>query len=234
MDCAGNMPKRSITSDFVRSEPPSEEDARLDAPAFHRNGEALVDALAPQLSEATGSVLEIGSGTGQHAALFARAFPHLRFQPSDPDPTRRASIDAWRAQMALKNVAQAIDLDVSSGDWARKLVGERDYCALFCANVIHIANWPVAEGLFRGAAQILSTDGFLGLYGPFRWHGRHISAGNAAFDVSLRSQNTSWGVRDVDDIDVSAASHGLKRIETVEMPANNHLLFFGCESNSSN
>lgn len=214
-------------SDFVLSENRRDDDARLDAPAFHRNGPAIVDALSTRLTDRTGVVLEVGSGSGQHIALFACSFPHLRFQPSDPNPAHRASIDAWRDHLGLNSIRPAISLDVSATVWGeRAMVPAGGFLAIFCANVIHIAPWSVTEGLFREAVGCLAENGFLALYGPFRWQGRHISTSNEAFDANLRSRDPSWGVRDVDEIDQLAACNGLGRVDAVAMPSNNHLLVF--------
>ncbi|MEL6977375.1 MAG: DUF938 domain-containing protein [Pseudomonadota bacterium] len=202
-------------------------DARRDAPAFHRNGAAIVEALTPLLGAASGAMLEIGSGTGQHAALFARSFPQLTFWPSDQDPSARASIDAWRVALGIETIRPAIALDAAAEAWPLgPAAPDHGFDALFCANVVHIAPWPVAQGLFRGAARWLAAEGALALYGPFRWSGRHISEGNEAFDRSLRARDASWGVRDVDDLDAEAARHGLTRRETMALPSNNHILVF--------
>lgn len=205
----------------------AEADARLDSPSFQRNGPPIVDALRPWLAEATGDVLEIGSGSGQHAALLAHSFPSLTFQPSDPSAAHRASIEAWRAHLRLETMRPVIDLDVRDQEWPLRLEGdEARLRAVFCANVIHIAPWSVAEGLFRGAARRLAPDGLLALYGPFRWHGRHHSEGNQAFDQSLRARDPAWGVRDVDDLDQLATAHGMARVDVAAMPADNHILFY--------
>ncbi len=202
-------------------------DARRDAPTFHRNGTPIVDALRPRLADAAGDALEVGSGSGQHVALLAHAFPGLVWRPSDPDPVNRASIDAWRAHIGLETVRPAIDLDASADDWPPEAAAPAPgFRVVFSANVVHIAPWAVAEGLFRGAARRLAPDGFLALYGPFRWHGRHIAASNEAFDGQLRARDAAWGVRDVDDLDALAKSCALARADAVAMPANNHILFF--------
>lgn len=203
------------------------DDPRLNAPAFHRNGAPIVDALTPLLAHVEGEALEIGSGSGQHVALLAHSFPRLTWRPSDPNPAHRASIDAWRAQLKLETVRPALDLDVSREEWplggAARAQG---FSAVICFNVIHIAPWSVAQGLFRGAADRLAPEGFLALYGPFRWRGRHVSQSNAAFDAGLRARDPDWGVRDVDDLDRLAASCALTRGEAIEMPNNNHMLIF--------
>lgn len=202
-----------------------DDDPRLDAPAFHRNGPPIVSALRERLSASRGAILEVGGGTGQHVALLARCFPELTFWPSEPDAARRRSIDAWRAHLGLETVRPAVDLDVRAVPWALGPEAPQ-FQAVFCANVVHIAPWSVAEGLFRGARSQLAEGGFLALYGPFRWSGAHVSGGNEAFDAALRARDPGWGVRDVDDLDPLAHESGLVRTQTIAMPSNNHLLFF--------
>lgn len=218
-------PPEPIDALFAADAP--QGDRRLRSPAFARNGRPIVEALAPRLAEASGEVLEVGSGPGQHVALFALSFQQLFFQPSDPEPAYRASVDAWRDSLGVASIRPAIDLDASRAPWPLEAVApERGYRAILCANVVHIAPWSVAAGVFRGAGEWLAPDGFLALYGPFRWHGRHIAASNEAFDASLRHRDADWGVRDVDDIDRLASANWLERIDAIAMPANNHLLTF--------
>lgn len=221
------MPTTWTPPDFVLPPDASDGDERLESPAFLRNGLPILDALKPRLAEGAGMVLEVGSGPGQHVALFARSFPQLTFLPSDPSSTHRASIDAWRRRLGIETIRPAIDLDASAAEWPPEASApEPGFRAILAVNVIHIAPWPVAEGLFRGAAGRLAPDGFLALYGPFRWHGRHVSISNEAFDARLRESDPAWGVRDIDEVDKLARSHDLTRIEAATMPANNHMLFF--------
>jgi SAM-dependent methyltransferase len=193
------------------------DDRRISAPSALRNREAILAVLRMQLP-AAGRVLEIASGTGEHVAYFAAALPGLRFQPSDPDPTRRASIDAWTH--GLDNVERAIDLDVTQA-WP-----DQAFNAVLCINMIHIAPWTAAEALMAGAAKKLLPGGKLILYGPFIIEGVHTAPSNAAFDADLRSRNPEWGVRDSLEVSALAARFGFSSPETVEMPANNLCLIF--------
>jgi SAM-dependent methyltransferase len=205
---------------------PTEVDGRLDAAAFHRNHAPIWSVLAPLLG-AAGDVLELGSGTGQHAAAFARASPHITWWPSDPDPRHRASIAAWRAHAGLANLRAPMPIDLAEAHWPLAEHGAPDrYLALFCANVVHIAPWRAAEGLFAGAGRHLAADGRLVLYGPFMRGGRHTAPSNADFDAGLRRANAEWGVRDIDALCRLADAAGLRLAEIADMPANNLVLVF--------
>lgn len=166
-------------------------------------------------------VLEIASGTGQHAVFFAESLPHLRWQPTDVDPDHLDSIEAWRSEARLENVAAPIRLDVRAFDW-----GIEPVAAIFNANMIHIAPWSVAEGLFAGAGRVLEEAGLLFLYGPFRIGDRHTAESNEAFDADLRRRNPEWGVRDLERVAETAAGAGLQLLETNDLPANNKLVVF--------
>lgn len=201
---------------------------RLDAPATGRNRGPILEILTRWLGakgeiSKPGSlrVLEIASGTGQHAIAFARALPHLSWQPSDLDPDSLASIEAWRAEAGLPNVTAPIRLDVRERDWPEGPVD-----VIFNANMIHIAPWSVAEGLFAGAGRILVEGGLIFLYGPFRVGGRHTAPSNESFDADLCRRNPEWGVRDLERVVEQAANAGLTLVEVDEMPANNKLLVF--------
>jgi SAM-dependent methyltransferase len=190
------------------------------APVTLRNREPILDVLRRALP-ASGRVLEVGSGTGEHAVFFAAALPAITWQPSDPDEGQRASIEAHREEAGLSNLLPPRALDVRDDDWG---VGEVD--AIFSANMIHIAPFAAAEGLLRGAGRHLRTDGVLVIYGPFREGGRFEAPSNAAFDESLRSRDPEWGVRDLEAITELAAQAGLEREARIEMPANNLTLVF--------
>ena len=199
-------------------------DGRLDAPAFHRNHQAIRDVLERYLTGKSGGALEVGSGTGQHIVEFARQFPEITWWPSDLNDNHLASIEAWRRHSGLANIRSARRLDVSDPAWGDAMKGEDgrgELLAVFCANVIHIAPWQVAEGLIAGAGRALRHGGMLFLYGPFKRGGKHMADSNVAFDASLRQRNREWGVRDVDDVEKLADRAGLSLIDIAEMPANN-------------
>lgn len=207
--------------------PPPETDGRLDAGAFHRNHAPIWAVLSRFLLGRSGDVLEIGSGTGQHAAEFARQAPTITWWPSDHLDSHLRSIAAWRAHSQLANLRPPVQLDAIQRDWRLAERGlPRQFTAMFCANVIHIAPWTVAQGLFAGAARHLVPGGRLFLYGPFRRDGVHNSPGNATFDANLRRDNPEWGVRDTADVKKLGAANGLRLAELVEMPSNNATLIF--------
>ena len=201
-------------------------------PAFHRNHLAIRAVLQRYLAGKSGDVVEAGSGTGQHVVDFARHFPDIVWWPSDLNDAHLKSIAAWRAYAGLKNIRPPLRIDLSDPEWCPELHdgnGPGKLRAVFCANVIHIAPWRVAEGLFAGAARYLGPDGRLFLYGPFKRDGRHTALSNAVFDTSLRHRNAEWGVREIEDLEKLAASVGLVLVETAEMPANNLIWCSGGE-----
>jgi hypothetical protein len=195
------------------------DDARH-APATARNRDPILAVLRDVLP-ARGTVLEIASGTGEHAAYFAAAFPHLRWQPSDPDAEARQSIAAHAARTGLPNLLPPLILDASARLWP---VTAAD--ALVSINMIHIAPWHAAEGLMAGAERLLPAGAPLYLYGPFRERGRHTAPSNAAFDDNLKARNPEWGVRDLDAVAALAKGHGLALANRVAMPANNLSVIF--------
>ena len=188
--------------EFGKDDGSRQTDGRLDAPAFHRNHQAIQDVLERYLTGKSGDALEVGSGTGQHVVEFARQFPEVTWWPSDLNDNHLASIEAWRRHSGLANIRSARRLDVSDPAWgAMKGDGPGELLAVFCANVVHIAPWQVAEGLIAGAGRALRHGGMLFLYGPFKRGGKHTADSNAAFDASLRQGNPEWGVRDIDDVE---------------------------------
>jgi SAM-dependent methyltransferase len=212
--------------EFGKGGTPPETD-RLDAAAFHRNHAAIAPVLENFLRGKTCDVLEVGSGTGQHAVEFARRLPSIVWWPTDFNDNHLRSIAAWRAHTKLANVRDPVQLDASAADWRLAPRGlPEKFAAMICANVIHIAPWAVAEGLFAGAKRHLAADGRLFLYGPFRRDGVHNAPSNQAFDASLRSRNPDWGVRDTADLKKLGETNGLRFVELAEMPANNAVLTF--------
>jgi SAM-dependent methyltransferase len=206
-----------------------EPDGRLDAAAFHRNHQPIWAGLQKYLSGRSGDVLEAGSGTGQHVVHFARHTPGIVWWPSDLNDAHLKSIAAWRAHAGLENIRAPQRIDLSDPAWDAKMQNAGvppKLLAIFCANVIHIAPWAVAEGLMAGAGRYLRADGLLFLYGPFKRDGKHTAVSNAVFDTSLRERNPEWGVRDVGDVERLAAQNGLALREVAEMPANNLNLVF--------
>jgi SAM-dependent methyltransferase len=216
--------------EFGKNGQPVEPDGRLDAAAFHRNHVAIRAVLLGFLTGKSGDVVEAGSGTGQHVVDFARHAPEIVWWPSDLNAQHLKSIAAWRAHAGLPNIRPPLRIDLSDPAWCREMQdgsGLGEWLAVFCANVIHIAPWRVAEGLFDGAARLLAPDGRLFLYGPFKRAGKHTAISNAVFDSSLRERDVEWGVRDIADLEGLAGNVGLMLIEIVEMPANNLILVFG-------
>ena len=212
-----------------------ESDGRLDAAAFHRNHQAIWAELDKFLAGKSGDVLEAGSGTGQHVVHFAGHTPEIIWWPSDTNEQHLKSIAAWRAHAGLANIRPPMRIDLSDPAWCPELhdgsgrenFGPGKLLAVFCANVIHIAPWRVAGGLFEGAGRYLRADGRLYLYGPFKRDGKHTAISNAVFDTSLRERDPEWGVRDIAEIADLADAAGLALLETVPMPANNLILVFG-------
>ena len=200
-------------------------DGRLDAAAFHRNHQPIWASLQKFMAGKSGDVLEAGSGTGQHVVHFARHTPDITWWPSDLNEAHLKSIAAWRAHAALSNVRPPLRIDLTAPEWFPS-DGPEKLLAVFCANVIHIAPWRAAEGLFAGASRYLRDDGRLFLYGPFKRNGKHTAVSNAVFDTSLRERDAEWGVRDVGDVEKLAESVGLALHEIVPMPANNLILEF--------
>jgi Protein of unknown function (DUF938) len=199
------------------------QDLRRYAPATERNREPIL-AVLRQVLPPTGTILEISSGTGEHAVFMA---PHLApryWLPSDPNPDARASIAAWQQSAPCDNVYPPTDLDARSSQW---LVDSKEpITAIVNINMIHIAPKSAYLGLFAGAKRVLPIDGILYLYGPFKQGGVHTADSNAAFDASLRSQNPEWGIRDLEEITSVAQSHHLELQKVYPMPANNLSVVF--------
>lgn len=190
-------------------------DPRQYRPHVARNRDPIVDVLRRVLPS-KGLVLEIASGSGEHAAYFAAKFPTLAWQPTDPDPEALASAAAHRADADLPNLLPPLHLDVTAVQWP---IAQAD--AVICCNMIHIAPWAACEGLIAGAARVLPAGGLLYLYGPYKIGGRHTASTNQAFDERLRAQDATWGIRDLEEVTALAVQHGFALAETVPMPAKN-------------
>jgi SAM-dependent methyltransferase len=192
------------------------------SPAAARNAGPILAVLRKALP-AEGSVLEVGSGSGQHVVHFAAALPGLRWLPSDPDPAARRSIAAWTRAAGVANVAPPQALDVARDPvetWPGPLVG------ILAINLVHIAPWAVTLALLEGAGRALPPGGLLFLYGPFMQGGAHTSASNQAFDRLLRSYDPAWGVRDLDQVAAAALDAELELEQSVALPANNRAVLF--------
>ena len=191
---------------------------KLTWPAPERNKQPILSVLRRVLPE-RGTLLELASGTGQHASYFAQQLPDWTLQPSDLEATNLASISAWVRDSALPNLREPLRLDVCNDAW-----GVSPVDAIYNANLIHIAPWETAVGLLRGAARQLLPHGVLVLYGPYRIAGQHTAPSNQSFDEDLRRRDPRFGVRDLEAVVGLAAQHGLELRERVEMPANNQTL----------
>jgi SAM-dependent methyltransferase len=200
---------------------PDFRSARREAPSATRNRDPILAVLSRVLPT-SGVVLEIASGTGQHAVHCAAALSGVTWQPSDPDAASRESIEAWRQEAALANMNAPIALDVRDEPWEvpDTLAG------IVCINMIHIAPWEAAEALFAGAGKRLARDGVLYLYGPYKRDGAHTAASNEAFDMQLRATDPSWGVRNMEDVVELGRAADLWMEAAVPMPANNFCLIF--------
>ena len=208
----GKKPKRNRMS--------AASDPRLYHAHVARNREPILDVLKRVLPSA-GLVVEVASGSGEHAVFFAKGLPALSWQPTDPDAGALASIAAHRAAAQAPNLLAPVRLDATAERWP---VERAD--AVVCNNMIHITPWAVSEGLIAGARRILPAGGVLYLYGPYRIDGRHTAPSNQDFDTWLRAQNAAWGIRDLTDVTDLAARHGFAPAETVPMPANNLSVIF--------
>ncbi len=200
--------------------------AKKHAPATGRNREPIL-AVLRRILPASGTVLEIASGTGEHAVAFAPALAPRYWLPSDPDADNLASIAAWRAERPADNLLAPLRLDVRETPWpVEEHPPPEPVSAIVAINLVHIAPWAATPALMAGAGRILPPGGVLYLYGPYRVEGRHTAPSNADFDAWLKAQNPAWGVRDLDEVVAAAAAAGLRFEARHAMPANNLSLVF--------
>ena len=190
-------------------------DHRRSAPHVERNAEPIAEVLKNVLPP-RGLVLEVASGTGEHILHFARAFPKLLWQPSDPEPAALRSIEAWRAESGLFNLLPPVSLDARAAEWP---VAEAD--ALVCINMVHISPWSATQGLMRGAERLLAPGAPLYLYGAYRQAGVETAPSNEAFDADLKARDPDWGLRNLEDVVAEAESRGFALESITPMPANN-------------
>ena len=195
------------------------------APATERNREAILSVLQDYLPN-QGTVLEIASGTGQHAVFFAQQLTPRFWLPTDLDPTNIASIAAWRVEAGAANLLLPRQLDVRDPAWLIDCHLPAPISAIVNINMLHISPWSCCEALFAGAAEVLNQSGVVILYGPFKRDGLHTAPSNAAFDEQLRSQDSAWGVRDLKAVVDIAVEQGFARQNVIEMPANNLSVVF--------
>lgn len=200
------------------------DDARLSAPHVARNRDAIRAVFLEHMPR-SGQVLEIASGTGEHAIHLAAALPDVHWLPGDPDPRARRSIRAWIAFSGLSNLADPHATDAAAESWP--VAAHAPFDAIVAINMVHIAPFDAAIGLVRGAGRWLGPDGRLYLYGPFRRAGRHTAPSNEAFDADLRTRDPRWGVRDLEgELLPLADDAGLELHAVVNMPANNLSVIF--------
>lgn len=193
---------------------------KREAPAANRNRDPILAVLREWLPD-VGRVLEVAAGTGEHALYFAAAFPRLEWQPTDPDPEARASIDAWAAEAGSPNLRPALDLDVRSPDWP-----VTEAAAVLAINLVHISPAEAGSALLAGAARLLAPGASLILYGPWRVRGEPLAPSNLAFDAALKERDPRFGLRDLTAFAEQARAAGLTLAERRAMPANNLMLRF--------
>ena len=195
-------------------------DPRRSAPHVARNAEPIAEVLREILPE-RGLAVEVASGTGEHVLHFARSFPQLDWQPSDPDPAALASIEAWRIAAGSANLLPPVALDARAPDWP---IAAAD--ALLCINMVHISPWAATVGLMRGAGRLLAPGAPLYLYGAYRQAEVATAPSNLAFDLSLKARDPDWGLRDLEDVVAEAETNNLRLDRVVPMPANNLSVVF--------
>ena len=195
-------------------------DAALTSPSVARNRDPIL-AVLQRVLPARGLVLEIASGTGEHALHFASMLPHLTWQPTDQDDQALNSIAAHQSASGLPNLLAPLQLDAAAPNWPVERAE-----AVVAINMVHISPWQATQGLMAGAGRVLPSGGVLFLYGAYKENGAHTAPSNEAFDQDLRRRNSEWGVRDLEEVADLARGHGLELVERIAMPANNFSLVF--------
>lgn len=209
-----------MSKDPIHLEARTEDGDRIYSPSAGRNREAIGRTLTPRLPREA-KVLEIASGSGEHAVHMCGLRPDIIWQTSDPDPRSRASQDDW-AKDRPDQILKSLNIDTTQERWTRD-VGTYD--VMFCANMIHIAPWEAALGMVKGAGEVLKPNGLFALYGPFQ-EGEDTAPSNLEFDANLKRRNASWGVRDLQSVKHIFADAGLTMQARIIMPKENRLLIF--------
>lgn len=230
------MPKFVVnySTDVPQPEGLDDDDARLYSAAYERNLSPIKVVIDPIIKRAASQgapnrLLEIGSGTGQHALSIAEAHPDWTVQPTDPNPRHVQSMDAWRRKAGAQNLSEPLQLDITRNPMAlldarHSAAQQKTWGVIVCINVLHIAPWPVTSALLATAGALLEESGALLIYGPFQRGTQALEPSNAEFDSDLRAENARWGIRNTSDIASVAADHGLALTDTFQMPANNLVL----------
>lgn len=200
------------------------DDARLYAPATARNRNVIRSVLENHLQDLTGTLIEVASGTGEHAVHIAPHLPHITWQPTDIEEKHLLSINAWRTHDGSNNIKPAQYFNIIDDRFSGIEGG--NICAIAAINLIHIAPWAATEHLIEKSSDTLYEGGVLFLYGPYKRGGEHTSASNADFDQSLKSRNPDWGIRDLEAVTAHAARSGFQAPNIIQMPANNLSLIF--------
>ena len=204
------------------------DQGRIDTAAYHKNYRYIIDVLKSEVDQNIDNILEIGSGSGQHAIKYASAFPDAEIITSDIVSENLTSIKAWIKYSKLTNLRNPFYLDVNEKDWWLNAPDflSKNLSLIISINMVHISPIESAQGLFKGAGNYLGKNGKLILYGPFNRNGKHTSPSNMEFDDWLRSNNPLWGIRDIIQMEKFAKNNGLSLIKDIVMPANNLILIF--------
>ena len=201
-------------------------DNRLFFPATKRNRDFIGDVLS-KIVKKKGSILEIGSGSGEHGVVFQKRFPEIIWQTSDPDLLHRKSINSWIDYEELnKKMPQPLELDVENIPWIIPSKFSQYIQGIVSINMIHVAKWTCTIALFKGAGKLLKKGQFLFLYGPFKIGNKHISQSNYFFDNSLKMQNDLWGIKNLEEVSDESKKNGFSQEDIISMPANNFSIIY--------